>query len=110
MFILTITYTADLERIDQFLQEHIDYLDEQYRLGNFILSGPKVPRTGGVILSVVKERAQLSELIKLDPFFREGLAKFEIVQVTPTKFAPGLENLINNLPGNQAFLSLPEKP
>ena len=51
MFIINITYKTELEKVNQFLNEHIKFLDEQYKLGNFLASGRKVPRTGGIILS-----------------------------------------------------------
>ena len=44
MFIISLTYKAELTKVDQFIQEHIEYLDQQYAQGNFLLSGPKEPR------------------------------------------------------------------
>jgi len=43
MFIINPTYKVELTKIDQFLDEHIEFLNEQYTLGNFIASGRKVP-------------------------------------------------------------------
>jgi uncharacterized protein YciI len=50
MFIISLTYICDLKEVDKILPEHIDYLKIQYKKGNFIASGRKVPRTGGIIL------------------------------------------------------------
>ena len=53
MFIINITYKTALDKVDLFLEQHIEYLNNQYELGNFLASGKKNPRTGGVILSNV---------------------------------------------------------
>jgi uncharacterized protein YciI len=53
MFIVSLTYICNLEEIDKILPEHIQYLKEQYEKGNFIASGRKVPRTGGIILTQI---------------------------------------------------------
>ena len=56
MFIVNTTYKYKLLKIDQFLDEHIEFLNQQYRLVNFIASGRKVPRTGRIILSNVNSK------------------------------------------------------
>ena len=48
MFIVSLTYIASLEEVDKHLAEHVKYLENQYELENFIASGRKVPRTGGI--------------------------------------------------------------
>ena len=47
MFIISLTYKVPLDRIDEELNNHVEFLKEQYALGNFQASGRKVPRTGG---------------------------------------------------------------
>ncbi|MEJ8555185.1 YciI family protein [Tepidibacter sp. Z1-5] len=46
MFIVSLTYIKELDIVESYLQEHVDYLKEQYAKGFFIASGRKVPRTG----------------------------------------------------------------
>ena len=94
MFIISLTYKVELTKVDLFLAEHIEYLDQQYAQGNFILSGPKEPRNGGVIIANVANRQKLDELIQADPFYREQLADFAITQMTPTKSAKELAFLL----------------
>jgi len=95
MFIVSLNYISSLEEIDKLVEEHIAYLNEQYSLGNFIVSGRKEPRTGGIILSAVSSKEKLESILKNDPFFREGLAEFEITEFIPTKSAPELNFLID---------------
>jgi uncharacterized protein YciI len=49
MFIINLKYKVELTQIDQFLNEHIEFLNAQYESGNFLASGRKEPRTGGII-------------------------------------------------------------
>lgn len=94
MFIVSITYAAPLEIIDRHIPAHIEFLNEQYRLGYFQLSGRKVPRTGGVILATVKERAILDRILGQDPFNRERLASYEVCEFVPTKSSNALKFLV----------------
>lgn len=93
MFIVSLTYTASLEEVDKFLALHVSYLEEQYALGNFIASGRKVPRTGGVILSKMDSLESLQAVLEKDPFKINDLAAYEIIEFTPSMTAKGFENL-----------------
>ncbi|EAP96455.1 YciI family protein [Vibrio splendidus] len=94
MFIISLTYQVSLEEIDAFIPEHVDYLNEQYAKGYFILSGRKEPRTGGVIISTISDRNELNEILALDPFNREGLANYEVTEIVPTKASNSLKFLV----------------
>ncbi|MGB5990000.1 MAG: YciI family protein [Marinifilaceae bacterium] len=56
MFIISLHYKVSMDKVEEHLTAHVEYLKEQYSLNNFIASGRKVPRTGGVILSNIKNR------------------------------------------------------
>lgn len=94
MFIVSLTYIKPLEDVDRFIPEHVEYLDEQYRLGHFQLSGRKVPRTGGVILATVDDRSALDQILRQDPFHRENLASYEVTEIVPTKSSEALGFLV----------------
>ena len=94
MFIINLTYKVELTKVDQFLTEHIDFLNEQYALGNFIASGRKVPRTGGIILSNIKDQSTLEKIIEKDPFKSQDLADYELIQFVPSKTSEELNFLL----------------
>lgn len=94
MFIVLLTYIKPLAEVDRFVHEHSEFLDEQYRAGRFLLSGRKEPRTGGVILARADNRSQLDEVLKLDPFYREQIARYEITQFIPGKSCEGMRSLL----------------
>ncbi|MEL4430732.1 YciI family protein [Shewanella mangrovisoli] len=97
MFVITLTYKKPLADVELHLAGHIAYLDEYYAKGTFIASGRKVPRTGGVILAKADSRAELEAIVKLDPFYIEEVAEFEVVEFVPTRAAAGLEALIEQI-------------
>lgn len=94
MFIINLTYKTGLEQIDQFLNEHIVFLNEQYKLGNFLVSGRKVPRTGGIILSKINNRSELERIIRKDPFNINNLADYELIEFIPSKACEELRFLM----------------
>jgi len=96
MFIINLTYKTELEKVDQFINQHIEFLDEQYALGNFLVSGRKIPRTGGVILSNVESKMELEKIINKDPFKINALADYELTEFIPSKTCNELKFLMEN--------------
>ena len=94
MFIINLTYKTELEKVDHHLNEHIKFLNEQYELGNFIASGRKIPRTGGIILSKVENKSELEKIIEKDPFNVNELADYELTQFIPSKTCNELKFLM----------------
>ena len=80
MFLIELNYTADLADIDAHMAAHVAFLKKHYDAGHFLVSGRKIPRDGGIILAVGKSRQQIQSIIEEDPFYREGLADFRIVE------------------------------
>ncbi|MEM9980969.1 MAG: YciI family protein [Bacteroidota bacterium] len=94
MFIINLTYKTELEKIDQFLDDHIAFLNEQYELGHFLASGRKVPRTGGIILSNIKSKSELQKIIEKDPFKKNELSDYELTEFIPSNTCDKLKFLM----------------
>jgi uncharacterized protein YciI len=90
MFVVLLTYERSLAEIDRTMKEHVAFLEEGYRAGRFIASGRQVPRRGGVILAVAASRDELDAVMQRDPFVRDGLASFEIVEFRTSLHHPAL--------------------
>lgn len=86
MFVIQLHYKVAIEQVDQYLIEHRNFLEAGYQKNYFIASGPKNPRTGGIILSQLKNRAQLEKILSEDPFSIHVIADYEIMEFTPVKF------------------------
>jgi uncharacterized protein YciI len=91
MFVLELTYTAPLERVDEFIADHMTWVKGQYDAGVFVASGRKEPRDGGVILAVGDDRAAIEELVAGDPFSVAGICEYRVTQFLATTVAPALE-------------------
>ena len=94
MYIISLTYKVPVETIDPFLAEHVSYLEEYYTSGVFLLSGRKVPRTGGVIIARAENMESVLEIIKKDPFHVHDFADYEITEIVPSKAHKDLQFLI----------------
>lgn len=94
MFIINLTYKVDLSVIDENLEEHINYLDKNFNEKNFLCSGRKTPRNGGVILCNKEDKNEVMEILKEDVFFKKDLAEFEIIQFTPSKCSKEFKNVL----------------
>lgn len=95
MFVISLTYVSSLDDVEKWLADHIVFLDKYYSQGVFLASGRKEPRTGGVILAVAESREQLVAILAEDPFYKHGLAEYDITEFIPTKTAQELSFLLN---------------
>jgi len=93
MFIINLNYIAPLEKIDARMKEHMVFINQCYKENLFIVSGRKIPRTGGIILAQAKSKEALEALMKNDPFVAEGLAEFTIIEFQASQSHPDLKKL-----------------
>ena len=93
MYIISLTYIVDLKEVDKLLPKHIEYLQNQYEKGNFIASGRKIPRIGGIIFSKINNLQKLEEILEQDPFKINNLAKYEIQKFIPSMTSDEFVNL-----------------
>jgi uncharacterized protein YciI len=93
MFIVSLTYIVDLNKVDELLPQHVEYLKDQYEKGSFIASGRKIPRTGGIIFSKLDSIEKLEKVLDQDPFKINNLAKYEIQEFIPSMTSDNFENL-----------------
>lgn len=84
MFVVILTYKRPISEVDKYLQAHRGYLAGHYAAGDFIASGPQIPRAGGVIMMRAASREAVDALIAQDPFHINGIADYQVVEFTPT--------------------------
>ena len=84
MFIVSLTYKAELSEVDKHIESHVSFLEKYYASGNFIASGRKVPRTGGVILVKASSLSEVEQIIQEDPFHIADVAHYDITEFIPT--------------------------
>ena len=93
MFVLLLTYVRPLAEVDALMREHVAWLDEHYGAGRFLVSGRRIPRTGGVIVARGDDRDEIEALAASDPFVSGGVATCEVIQFRASQTAPGLDGL-----------------
>jgi uncharacterized protein YciI len=94
MFVIELTYKAALVEIDAHMSEHVTFLRKYYASGNFLVSGRKIPRDGGIILAVGKSRTQIEAIVEEDPFYKHGLAEFRIIEFRASQRADDIQKRI----------------
>jgi uncharacterized protein YciI len=94
MFILILKYVAPLERIDELVPAHRQFLNKNYLRNKFICSGAQVPRTGGIIVCNAANKEEVRQIIAEDPFLIFKAAQYEIIEFTPSLYASGFESFV----------------
>jgi len=94
MFIINLNYIVPLEKLDAHMTEHVKYLHKYYKQNVFVASGRKVPRTGGIILTLAKSKEEVDRIISEDPFYIHKLAEFTVTEFLTSQHHPDLKNLL----------------
>ena len=94
MFVIELVYKADLAEIDKHMAAHVAFLKKYHAAGNFLVSGRKIPRDGGIILAVGNSREEIEAIIQHDPFIARGLADFRIIQFRASQRADDIQKRI----------------
>lgn len=96
MFIINLEYITPLEELDKHMAAHVKYLKKYYKADVFIMSGRKVPRTGGVIIAQADSMEILEKIIAEDPFHKHQLAEFAITEFLASQSHPDLKGLLRH--------------
>lgn len=96
MFLVILRYKKPLAVVDEHLSGHRAFVDECYRNEILITSGPLIPRIGGVLISLLKDRAQVEAILKQDPFYIHQVADYEVLEFNPTRHHSDFERFIDH--------------
>ena len=96
MFVIELIYKASLDEIDAHMTAHVRFLKKYYASGHFLVSGRKIPREGGIILSVGKNREEIEAIVREDPFHRRGLAEFRIIEFRASQKADDIQERMDS--------------
>jgi uncharacterized protein YciI len=95
MFVIELSYKVDLVEIDAHMKAHMRFLHKYYASGHFVVSGRKIPRDGGIILAVGKDRREIETIIREDPFHAHGLADFRVIEFRASQRADDIQQRID---------------
>jgi uncharacterized protein YciI len=80
MFLIRLTY-PDPAATWALREKHIAWGNTHSAAGRMLLSGPFVPRTGGVIIADVGSREELDAMLREDPYAAVGTT-YDIMEFT----------------------------
>jgi uncharacterized protein YciI len=95
VFVIELIYKASLAAIDARMTAHVKFLKKYYASGHFLVSGRKIPRDGGIILAVAKDRQEIEAIVQEDPFYTHGLAEFRIIEFRASQRADDIQKRID---------------
>lgn len=96
MFVISLNYKVPIQQVERHLEAHRAFLENYYASGHFLLSGRKVPRTGGLIVASGSDRDEIEKIIAQDPFYVHQIADYEVTEFEPTQWDARLDNLIKS--------------
>jgi uncharacterized protein YciI len=95
MFVIELIYKASLAEIDANMPAHVTFLNKYYAAGNFLISGRKIPRDGGIIVAAGKTRQQIAAIVEEDPFVARGLAEYRIIEFRASQRASDIQRRLD---------------
>jgi uncharacterized protein YciI len=72
------------------------FLKKYYAAGIFLISGRKIPRDGGIILAVGKNRRQIEAIVEEDPFYEHDLADFRVIEFRASQRADDIQKRLES--------------
>jgi uncharacterized protein YciI len=94
VFVIELIYKTALENIDAAMTAHVRFLKRYYAAGNFLMSGRKIPRDGGIILAIGKNREEIESIVREDPFVERGLADYRVIEFRVSQRADDIQGRI----------------
>jgi uncharacterized protein YciI len=82
-FIIDIDYRIPADQLADVTVEHRSFLKTGYQQGFLLFSGPKVPKTGGIIVARANTADQLVEFFHNDPYQLRGVASYHFIEFDP---------------------------
>jgi pimeloyl-ACP methyl ester carboxylesterase/uncharacterized protein YciI len=90
LFVVLLRYVKPLSEVDMHLSEHRAWLRQGYREGTLLASGPRHPRTGGVLLLRARDAHGVFALLDHDPFRRAAVAEYDVIEFEASMHDPRL--------------------
>ncbi len=94
MFLVDMSFT-NMEKITPELTgQHKIYLEQEYKTQKLMFGGRKVPRTGGILISMHSSEQELVQVLESDPFIKNGAATYSITQFIPVMASRDYANIV----------------
>jgi uncharacterized protein YciI len=84
MFVVISTYRTSIDDVLPLERAHIDWVTTGYAAGRILVSGPRVPLNGGVLVVRGADAAEVGSWMAGDPFVAAGVVGFEVYEFAET--------------------------
>lgn len=88
--VLTLTYLAPLDVVDQTRPAHVAWLNEEVAAGRMLLAGRQEDQSGGVLITGDISVEDAEDVIARDPYQLAGLVRYERLSFNGSIRATGL--------------------
>jgi uncharacterized protein YciI len=95
VFVIELLYKVPLAQIDASMRAHVAFLNKYYAAGNFLVSGRKIPRDGGIIIAVGESREAIEAILREDPFYIHHLAEFRVIEFRASQKTDDIDRRID---------------
>ncbi len=93
IYVIDLEYIVSMDKVDPHIPAHLEFVGSGYAQGLFLFSGPKVPRTGGVIIATAPSSKELEAFIAEDPLLTNNLARVKMTEIMLRNMADVLKTL-----------------
>jgi uncharacterized protein YciI len=93
-FLVLIEYKTPLENIIRVTEAHRNFLKSGYEKGLLLISGPKIPRTGGLVIAKASDLEEIENFFKDDPYNLNSYADYNFIEFDPKSFDPSVSNWV----------------
>jgi len=93
MYLLIISYTQPLAKVEPHVAAHGAWVKQHLDAGEFLFAGPKKNGLGGVIAARSMDRPALQQLLATDSYVEADVAEYQIVEYDNRVARAGLEAL-----------------
>jgi uncharacterized protein YciI len=94
MFIVLLRFSDNMDKADQFLEGHKDWIKRGFDDGVFLLVGSLKPKAGGGIVTHNTSLCDLQYRVSTDPFVAENVVEATIQEIIPSKTDTRLDFLL----------------
>ena len=96
MLIAISTYTKSLDEVEQHRNDHLVYVKNLFAQNKLLAAGRQNPLTGAVLIAGNISKDELQMLLDADPYCKENVAKYSIIEFNPVLCNESLKALLEH--------------
>jgi len=89
-YLVEVSYAAGHEQLAAVRNEHRAYVKTGFDKGMLLLAGAWSTKTGGMVVGKANSRDEIEEFCANDPFRKQRLADYRIIEFQPIMWQPTL--------------------